>query len=180
MMHNQEQFRTTPKKTFTQGVLPQATNGNDESLVTGHYPSLQGNTSTTHQCIVNTDAILHKDELAGHRSSPFVRSASDILSLLEGDGTGKIGNGGEKEDRIEKDDKRQGHGLDREIGCGDSGSVTATDVLPVKTYKEEKCKGDWDSSHEVDGVITTTNTSIVNSEKNGWPQFAHSRQVFCC
>ncbi len=173
-MPNQEQYRTT----ITQGVAPQTTNGN-EKLITGHYPSRQGNT-TTHHHVVDAAAVLSNDQLAGHRSSPFVRSASDILSLLEGGG--EIGSDDRKEDRIEDYNKRQGHGLDGGTGCGGGGgggggAAAAADALPVKTHKEERSKGEWDSLHEIDEVVSTT--SVVTSEKNGWPQFGHSRQVFC-
>ncbi len=167
-MPNQEQYRTT----ITQGVPPQTTNGN-EKLITGHYPSCQGNT-TTHHHVADAAAVLSNDQLAGHRKTPFVRSASDILSLLEGGG-GEIGSDDRKEDRIENYDKRQGHGLDGGTGCGGGG---AADALPVKAHKEERSKGEWDSLHEIDEVVTAT-TSVVTPEKNGWPQFGHSRQVFC-
>ncbi len=132
-------------------------------------------------------AALSNDRLAGHRSpshrggTSFVRSTSEILSLLEGGGGGAIDTDPlvrKEEDGFANGDKSQGHGV--EGGTEEGGGAAA---LPLKTHKEEggSSKREWDDTtfHETDEVITTTTSE---TSERGWPPFGISRQVVdnCC
>ncbi len=166
------------RNTISQRV-PQETNDGNEKHMTGH-PSW--NVNTCHLDDNGGDAAaLSSDQSVRHRSPSsrggFVRSASDILFLLEGCGDGEIdGDNKQKEDGLPNAAAEiQGNGVEGRTEGSDS--VTTAAVLPLKTHKEGRSKGERDSFHNKteDEVLTITTTSVT-SDKGSSP-YDHSRQV---